>query len=257
MIRRSTSGAIAVLALLGLPADGAVHLLRRGDGSAMIFNDIGSGWRVNGHAPSDAYLLCRRDVATPYDTAIREHATRRGIDARLVRSVILVESNFNPAAVSCKGARGLMQLMPDTARHYGVKDIHDAVDNIRGGVAYLADLLTAHHGDVPLALAAYNAGLGAVRKHAGVPPYPETREYVRRTMLAYAGGADPGPGPLLAGAFRGLTAMPAKAETLEARRAPVRLELEEDSAVISNTGVGHRAAPVLGRVRTGETRRVR
>src|SRR5512140_695638 len=128
-------GALCVALSLGAAAADAkadVHVLRRPNGSIMIFNDVGSGWLVKGRTPSDEYLLSRKDATTPFDEAIRDHSSKRGLDANLVRSVILVESNFNPRAVSRKGARGLMQLMPETARRYGVSDRFDVEQSIRG-----------------------------------------------------------------------------------------------------------------------------
>ncbi len=96
----------------------------------------------------------------------------------LVHSVIKAESNYNTLAVSPKGAQGLMQLMPDTARRFGVANAFDPIDNIQGGVKYLKYLLDLYKGDYKLALAAYNAGEGAVGKYGTVPPYPETISYL-------------------------------------------------------------------------------
>ena len=104
-----------------------------------------------------------------------------------MRAVIQVESDFNPRCVSKKGARGLMQLMPGTAKRYGVKDVHDPADNIRGGVRYLADLLRMFGDDLPRVLAAYNAGENAVLRYGGIPPYDETQTYVKRAMTVYNG----------------------------------------------------------------------
>jgi len=114
------------------------------------------------------------------EKAAREHE----LDPLLVEAVIRAESGYNPAAVSPKGAAGLMQLMPSTARRHGVRDRFDPGENIRAGVRYLKALREVF-GDDRLALAAYNAGEGAVLKHGGVPPYPETIEYLRRVQKLY------------------------------------------------------------------------
>jgi len=105
-----------------------------------------------------------------------------GLDANLVLALIEVESNFDPRAISPKNAQGLMQLIPATAERFGVRDVWDPEQNLRGGMAYLRWLLREFDGDVRLALAAYNAGEGAVERHGGIPPYPETRDYVDRIL---------------------------------------------------------------------------
>jgi soluble lytic murein transglycosylase-like protein len=111
--------------------------------------------------------------------AVERAAAQHSLPPELIHSVIKVESNYNPAAVSSKGALGLMQLIPATARRFGVLDAFDPVDNIQGGAKYLRYLLDLYRGDYPLALAAYNAGEGAVAKYGTVPPYPETQNYLR------------------------------------------------------------------------------
>jgi soluble lytic murein transglycosylase-like protein len=115
-----------------------------------------------------------------YDDLIREHARQNGISPDLVRAVIRAESGFNPSAISPKGAMGLMQLMPATARELGVSNPFHPAENIRGGVTYLARLLARYDQKVELALAAYNAGPGSVEKYGAVPPYRETQEYVKK-----------------------------------------------------------------------------
>jgi soluble lytic murein transglycosylase-like protein len=106
-------------------------------------------------------------------------ADKEGVEAPLVHSVILAESNYNPSAVSPKGALGIMQLIPSTARRFGVSDPFDPADNIQGGVRYLRYLLDYYHDDYTKSIAAYNAGEAAVDKYNGVPPYAETLGYVR------------------------------------------------------------------------------
>jgi len=103
----------------------------------------------------------------------------------LIRAIIHAESAYQPDAVSPKGARGLMQLMPDTQQELAVKDAFSPASNIEGGATYLARLLDEFDGNLDLVLAAYNAGPGAVRTHGGVPPFPETREYIRRISILY------------------------------------------------------------------------
>ena len=111
---------------------------------------------------------------------VRTLAPEFRLDPALVLAVIRVESNFDASAHSPKNAQGLMQLIPETAERFGVRDVWDPVDNLRGGMAYLRWLLDHFRGDVKLALAGYNAGEGAVERHQGIPPYAETQEYVRR-----------------------------------------------------------------------------
>jgi soluble lytic murein transglycosylase-like protein len=130
--------------------------------------------------------------AAIYDRVIAEQSDLHGVDANLVRAVIQAESAYNPRAVSVKGAMGLMQLMPQTAKHYGVLDAFNPAENIRAGVAYLKSLLMKYSENVELALAAYNAGPGAVKKYGGtVPPYKETRKYVEKITGAVAAPPKP------------------------------------------------------------------
>lgn len=119
-------------------------------------------------------------LSAPYSDLVDEVAARHGVNPRLVKAMIRVESGYQPDARSRKGAMGLMQLMPETARQYAVRDPYEPRSNIEAGIAHLQSLLERF--TLPLALAAYNAGEAAVRRFGGVPPYPETRDYVRRVL---------------------------------------------------------------------------
>jgi hypothetical protein len=121
------------------------------------------------------------------DSAIEQAAARHNVDPNLVRAVVKVESNFNPNAVSRKGAMGLMQLMPSTARQLKVRNPFDPEQNVDAGVRHLKQLLESYDGDIKLTLAAYNAGAGAVARSSGVPRYAETQNYVRRITNLYYG----------------------------------------------------------------------
>jgi hypothetical protein len=131
--------------------------------------------------PEDTFLPVKvRLLDVPFATFIAASAQTHGVAPELVASVIAAESNFNPAAVSLKSARGLMQLMPHTAARLGVTNVFDPQQNIDAGTRYLKELLLRYHGDLALSLAAYNAGPDRVEQFRSVPPYRETRDYVRR-----------------------------------------------------------------------------
>lgn len=122
----------------------------------------------------------------PFRDLIEAAATRYNVDAELIASIIAAESNFDPKAVSRRNARGLMQLLPETAAHLGVRNILDPAENIDAGTHYLSDLLTHYKNDLALTLAAYNAGPLRVQQYGRVPPFTETQLYVRKVRTAYA-----------------------------------------------------------------------
>jgi soluble lytic murein transglycosylase len=130
--------------------------------------------------PPDANL-----VRGQYADLINQVASEEGVDPELVRAIIKAESNFDPRAVSRRGAQGLMQLMPGTAGRYAVTNAFDPETNIRGGVRHLRFLHSLFPSQLPLALAAYNAGENVVLRYNGIPPYPETRQYVNRVLRLY------------------------------------------------------------------------
>jgi len=123
-----------------------------------------------------------------YDGLIRTIASKYRVEDKLIHSIIRAESNYDRFAVSPKGALGLMQLMPETALEYGVKNVFDPQDNIEGGVKFLKDLIQLFSGRTDLVLAAYNAGQDAVKKYNGIPPYPETKNYIKKIMTDFGYG---------------------------------------------------------------------
>jgi len=178
--------ALAIAAMLvagfaGAERTSGVFIFTAPDGSRRIVNVPASG---PGTIAIPEGAADHRAALWP---AVEEAALSHGLDPRLVDLVIRMESGYNPRAVSPKGARGVMQLMPATASMYGVANLFDPLQNIRAGVRYLKDLFQRFNSDVSLALAAYNAGPEAVEKHGGVPPYDETRSYVRAILMAYRG----------------------------------------------------------------------
>ena len=190
-------GALAVTAVLvqALPAEAQIYTRTnaRGVMEATNMPEPAGGYELTypkrlGVVIHSREFRLRPSSNTAYDEHIDEAAARFDVSVELVRAVIQTESAFDRLAVSSVGARGLMQLMPATARRFGVEDSFDARQNIFGGVKYLRVLLDMFSGDVALAAAGYNAGENAVKRHGGVPPYPETRQYVRKVQGLLAGG---------------------------------------------------------------------
>jgi len=182
-----TKFAVAVVGLLAIAvtARADVRLAVRPDGKKVIYNV----WSPSVRTSNYTWLAKQRNRRSAYDKVIERYADAYNVDPVLVHAVILVESDFNPRCVSNKNARGLMQLIPETAQRYGVKNVFDPEENIRGGVHYLSDLLEMFGHDMERALAAYNAGEGAVTRYGGIPPYQETTTYVNRALTVYYGRA--------------------------------------------------------------------
>ena len=161
----------------------------------MLMLVLGAGYTVSRVDVADSTEQAVEVVAdepaasTPTEVEINTHivevATRYGVEPKLVAAIVAVESQFNARAVSRRGAEGLMQLMPATAAYLDVQDSFDPRDNIDGGVRHLKRLMARFHNNVPLALAAYNAGEQAVINYRGIPPYRETRQYVVRVLRRY------------------------------------------------------------------------
>jgi hypothetical protein len=137
----------------------------------------------SGCSAMNTQVLHRR--AQPHLASISTYSQQYGVDAAMVKAVIAVESCYNTAALSPKGAQGLMQLIPETAARFGVNNAFDSSENIRGGTKYLSWLMDRYNGDFSKAVAAYNAGEGAVDRYQGVPPYAETQQYVQRVLSLY------------------------------------------------------------------------
>jgi soluble lytic murein transglycosylase-like protein len=171
---------------LALPASAQIYSWRDANGNFVLSdrrpasaNDAVRSYEVPKSQAIRATRYVAADRSRPFETLILEHARNQGVRPDLVRAVMQVESAFNPRARSPKGALGLMQLMPATARQYGVVNAFDPEENVRAGVSYLRALLDRYENDETLALAAYNAGPNAVDRHGqAVPPYRETRNYV-------------------------------------------------------------------------------
>jgi hypothetical protein len=176
-------GGLALALLLAVPADGQVYTRENSNGVVEATNIPGqTGYRLT--YPGKGTLIhshrFRGSYSGEFDHHIEAAAEMHSLSPALVKAVIAVESEFDQWAVSSKGAQGLMQLMPFTARRFGVSDSFDARQNIFAGAQYLRILLDLFQGDMDLALAGYNAGENAVRRYGGIPPYRETQRYVQK-----------------------------------------------------------------------------
>lgn len=192
---RSSAAALGLCALfaVGAAVRAEVYVYEMPDGSRMITDhpinakhsrvvrvapDVKGAGKLAAQKNSPAF----RENSSTYDRLIRRYADEHGVDFALVKAIMQAESSFNPYAVSSKGARGLMQMMPETASRYGVRDIYNPVENIRAGVEHLRYLSGIFNNKLYLVIAAYNAGENAVKQYQGIPPYEETQLYVRKVM---------------------------------------------------------------------------
>jgi soluble lytic murein transglycosylase-like protein len=205
MVRRSYVFGLALLALVARPCFADIYGFVDENGTAH-FSDVQLDSRYKLYmktpkpaqsvpaanassettAPPDVQTVAPRAAPRQYADMVAQVAREQKVDPALLHAVITVESAYNPRAKSPKGATGLMQLMPDTARRYGVTDLFNPLENLRGGARYLRDLLAMFDNNLRLVLAAYNAGEGAVMKFGNaIPPYAETRAYVPRVLQHY------------------------------------------------------------------------
>ncbi len=197
--------AAATIWTTGVAAGADTYRLTDGDGVVHLTN-APTDPRYRGFpvvsGTATGWLRMTETSQHQFSADIREISSRHGVDPLLVESVIRAESAFNPTAVSRTGARGLMQLMPKTAVMLGVRDSFNPRENIEGGVRHLRYLLDRYPGNVSLAVAAYNAGEGAVDSHRGIPPYAETQQYVQRVLQTGAAWSGRSVGPLPKSVYR-------------------------------------------------------
>jgi soluble lytic murein transglycosylase-like protein len=188
---------LGVLGFLAVPTNAQIATSIEQDGRKLFINaepllrpSLSSAKRARIYLPRETPFAGQARPAVSVDRdgvekLVREAADRHRVDPALIRAVIETESNWNPIALSNKGAGGLMQLIPTTARRFGVADVFNPQQNIDGGVHYLKTLLERYNGNMDMALAAYNAGEGAVDRAHGVPSFRETRNYVQKVQNAY------------------------------------------------------------------------
>ncbi len=224
-----------VLSLAASSALGVVRVVVK-DGKKLIYNDGVAEEAAGKQRVSDGWSAARLAAPSRFDDLITSAARQHALDPKLLKSVMLFESGFNPKAVSRKGARGLMQLMPQVAALHGVRNVHDPIQNVLAGARHLAYLLGVYGGDLEKTLAAYNAGEAAVERYGGVPPYDETQDYVRNILGAYYGQAD------LRGGFGNAAVKPFRS-AVAAR--PVRVTRDANDRVLLTTA---RPAPPVRRL---------
>ena len=186
--------ALGILCLVGSVHGAAIYVYENARGDRLITDHPRSDMKgyklVKQYGVDDYFGLPRgtgssrvlTPVASQYDQLIIAKARKMGLEPALLKAIVHVESAFNTEAVSPKGARGLMQLMPATAKRYGVAAVHDPVESLEGGGQYMKDLLSMFDNDLELALAAYNAGENNVLRYNGIPPFPETQSYVQMVI---------------------------------------------------------------------------
>lgn len=186
--RCSKTGVLLLLAILSTPASADIYVLTDEAGN-QSFSDVPTDPRYKlfmREQDTVPHLAAPLSTGKKYTASIKDAANRFQMDAALLHAVIATESHYDARAVSNKGAKGLMQLMPGTARSYGVHDPFNPEQNIMAGTRYLQNLLLRFNNNLPLALAAYNAGENAIIKHGQhIPPYPETIAYVDKVMDLY------------------------------------------------------------------------
>jgi hypothetical protein len=243
LVAQSAAPALHPFQHFGDPKPASVRMTRSAEGRVVIVNEntVQHARRFSGT------LLPVPDVpglpAGSLEPMIQRHCDAQRMDARLVRAVIQVESGYNLRARSNKGALGLMQLMPETAAELAVHNPFDIEENLRGGITYLRQMIDTFPDSLEKAIAAYNAGPGAVERHGGIPPYPDTVDYVRRVMALYLGDG----GQIAQAAFgRASMASVAPAARAARRAGPVAM-----AAVRYSPAPSRRPAPYVTRGANG------
>jgi len=200
---------------------------------------------VSASGPSAPVAGAALSSSTGVRELVRQMSVEHGLDPKLMDALVRVESGYNPKAVSHKGAMGLMQLMPATARRLGVDDPFDPRQNVRGGMREFSRLVDRYRGNLQLALAAYNAGEGAVSKYRGIPPYQETRNYVARILSLYTGRPYRVAGSYRTAPVRMLTD-PASGQTIITNQGTAGQAASHSGSGFSITRAGATAGPLKG-----------